>query len=249
MVSATERMRIYFLGADDPTCLEAFQHFPSAAIHPVPEDQEIVSRITGGDGLEIPRCLVWSLPMARGVAAHQRLRAGGVTIPTVALIDPTEAVPGPPAHSCETAFVMKPGSVPAIVDRVWNALQLDTALMPARRARIRFQLQLTTLSHREAEVLELLITGRSTKEIGSELYIGTQTVLKHRSSILKKLGVRNDVELALKLRQHRDASTCLKACELGLPSGTVGTAATGNAPCGPVSLSVNETFRFPRESA
>lgn len=249
MVSAKERMRIYFLGGDDSTCLEAFQHFPAAAVHPVGEDQELVSRIAGADDLEIPRCLVWSLPLARGVAAHQRLRAGGVTIPTVALIDPAEAGQGPPAHSCETAFVMKPGTVPAVVDRVWNALQIDTALMPARRTRTRFQLQLSTLSLREAEVLELLITGRSTKEIGSELYIGTQTVLKHRAAVLKKLGVRNDVELALKLRQHRDAPTCLKTCEFGLPLSPGATATAAMPPCGTVPLTVPESLQLPRESA
>jgi len=217
MVSPKERMRIYFLGADDGACSEAFQHFPAAAVHPVPDDQLLASQIGRPDDLEIPRCLVWSLPLMRGLAAHRRLRADGIAIPTVALIDPGETAAGTQPHSCETTFVLRPGHVPTLIEHVWNALQLDTTLIPARRLRARFQLQLSTLSEREREVLELLITGRSTKEIGSGLFIGTQTVLKHRASILKKLGVRNDVELALKVRQHRDAPACLKTCELGRP--------------------------------
>jgi ATP/maltotriose-dependent transcriptional regulator MalT len=47
------------------------------------------------------------------------------------------------------------------------------------------------LSSRELEVLQLLVEGRSNKEIGDDLYISPRTVMQHVSSILRKLDVEN----------------------------------------------------------
>lgn len=54
--------------------------------------------------------------------------------------------------------------------------------------------------------MELLIRARNSKEIASVLGIGVQTVLKHRAHVLRKLDVRNDVELALAVTSLRIAS-------------------------------------------
>lgn len=51
------------------------------------------------------------------------------------------------------------------------------------------------LTKKEAEILELLSKGLTTKEIATKLYISTRTVETHRSNMLKKLEVKNTVEL------------------------------------------------------
>ncbi|GGF78353.1 response regulator [Wenyingzhuangia marina] len=51
------------------------------------------------------------------------------------------------------------------------------------------------LTKKESEILELLSKGLTTKEIASKLYISTRTVETHRSNMLKKLEVKNTVEL------------------------------------------------------
>ena len=51
------------------------------------------------------------------------------------------------------------------------------------------------LSTREREVLHLIAEGLSAKEIGSELSISTKTVEAHRTSLMRKLGVRKATEL------------------------------------------------------
>ena len=51
------------------------------------------------------------------------------------------------------------------------------------------------LTKKELEILELLSKGLTTKEIASKLYISTRTVETHRSNMLKKLEVKNTVEL------------------------------------------------------
>ena len=52
------------------------------------------------------------------------------------------------------------------------------------------------LSPREAEVLRLLVLGRSDDEIASVLFIGRRTAQTHVASILKKLQVSNRTEAA-----------------------------------------------------
>lgn len=55
------------------------------------------------------------------------------------------------------------------------------------------------LTRRQREVSDLLARGWNNKEIGNKLGISRRTVEDHRSDILKKLGVRNVVELTRKM--------------------------------------------------
>ncbi len=50
------------------------------------------------------------------------------------------------------------------------------------------------LSRRERDVLALLATGATNREIAAQLYLGPDTVKKHASSLYRKLGVRNRTE-------------------------------------------------------
>ena len=51
------------------------------------------------------------------------------------------------------------------------------------------------LTKREHEVLELITQAKNNKEIAKELYISDQTVGVHRKNIMRKLGVRNTINL------------------------------------------------------
>ncbi len=50
------------------------------------------------------------------------------------------------------------------------------------------------LSEREAEVLRLVATGRSNREIGARLFISQNTVANHVRAILRKTGCANRTE-------------------------------------------------------
>ncbi len=53
------------------------------------------------------------------------------------------------------------------------------------------------LSERETEVLRLLASGMSTKEIAEELHISTNTVITHRKNLSAKTGIRSVSGLAI----------------------------------------------------
>ena len=52
------------------------------------------------------------------------------------------------------------------------------------------------LSDREREVLALLCTGATNREIAAAMDVGTETVKKHAGALYRKLGVRNRTEAA-----------------------------------------------------
>ena len=55
---------------------------------------------------------------------------------------------------------------------------------------------------REKEVLEMLVRGRSNKEIGATLGIEVRTVKAHVAKLLRKIGVQNRVELSIHAVTH-----------------------------------------------
>jgi LuxR family maltose regulon positive regulatory protein len=58
-----------------------------------------------------------------------------------------------------------------------------------------------TLSEREQEVLRLLAAGKQNQEIADELYVTRDTVKKHVTHILDKLGASNRTQATLRARE------------------------------------------------
>jgi len=59
-----------------------------------------------------------------------------------------------------------------------------------------------TFTDREKEVLELLVAGRSNKEIGSALTIEERTVKAHVAKLMRKVGVQNRIALSVHAITH-----------------------------------------------
>lgn len=60
----------------------------------------------------------------------------------------------------------------------------------------------SVLSSREREILHLIADGLSAKEIATNLKISTKTVEAHRTSLMRKLGVRKATELVRYAMRH-----------------------------------------------
>lgn len=65
------------------------------------------------------------------------------------------------------------------------------------------------LTPREAEVVGLVMRGFSNKEIEAKLFISLETVKKHLSSIYRKLGVRNRLQLSLLMQKAPEGAALL----------------------------------------
>lgn len=54
---------------------------------------------------------------------------------------------------------------------------------------------LPLITKREIDVLKLIAEGKSTHEIGQQLFISDETVKTHRKNLLRKLGASNGASL------------------------------------------------------
>src|SRR5579872_3350438 len=59
-----------------------------------------------------------------------------------------------------------------------------------------------TFTDREKEVLEMLVAGRSNKEIGGQLGIEERTVKAHVAKLMRKVGVQNRIALSVHAITH-----------------------------------------------
>lgn len=96
-----------------------------------------------------------------------------------------------------SAYVLKTDSRHELVTAIAAVLQDNrffTTAIPASRleamlARNRLSKTPSRLTRREQEIVKLLTTGRSNKEVAADLNISLRTVEKHRANIMHKLHV------------------------------------------------------------
>ena len=111
-------------------------------------------------------------------------------------------------------YLLKDVPSEKLVEAIRAAAQGQTFLQPSVAAKVvaeftRLSTAPTTaaqplvepLSERELEILRLIATGASNKEIAGELFITEGTVKNHVTNILGKLGVRDRTQAALKAKE------------------------------------------------
>jgi len=79
------------------------------------------------------------------------------------------------------------------VDKEWHDLAISLDVPAGREMNVTDRYG--KLTPREQDVMRLTAEGLTPKEIGTRLFISRKTVSNHRSSIVKKLGLKNTTEL------------------------------------------------------
>lgn len=93
-------------------------------------------------------------------------------------------------------FLEKPYSDNTLVDRIEQALAVETASRAQNAHSLERQARLASLSEREQEVMHRVAAGKLNKVIADELHIAVRTVEVHRARVFAKVGVRSAAELA-----------------------------------------------------
>lgn len=107
------------------------------------------------------------------------------------------------------AYVLKGVSARELVRVVRSTAKGDVYVSPALASEMLVSLTQTRaasplqeLTQREREILDLIGTGMTNREIGARIFLSEKTVKHYVSNILEKLRVRSRVEAALLAVQH-----------------------------------------------
>lgn len=147
---------------------------------------------------DAPSCLVLDvrLPGANGLDFQQALERAGIFIPIIFITahgDVPMASRALKAGAVE--FLMKPFQKDELLAAIHQALERD------RTQRIEYaefavlQSRFHELTSREREVLELVVSGLTNKEIGSKLGISEVTTKMHRGQVMRKMSAASLADL------------------------------------------------------
>lgn len=139
-------------------------------------------------------CLVVDvrMPEVSGFRLQEILRERGAAIPTVFVSAHGDIKMSVRAlQQGAMTFLEKPYEPQHLLDVVQEALSQARTLHDAEASRQRIISRLETLTHREHEVLVLVLEGAQSKIIASTLGISTRTVDVHRTRIREKSGAES----------------------------------------------------------
>lgn len=144
-------------------------------------------------------CILLDLRMGglSGLDVLDRLEAQGSILPVIVLTghgDVPLAVQSLKKGAVD--FVEKPFDSSDLVGRVEAALALEERRHADSATTRALERRLDSLSTREREVMDLMLTGLLNKQIADQMGIAIRTVEVHRAHVLEKFGVRSAVELA-----------------------------------------------------
>jgi two-component system response regulator DctR len=132
-----------------------------------------------------------------GIELQQAMTSRGIRLPIIfmtgygAIHESVQAI-----KAGAMDFMEKPVAPAALLRQVDEALYLDRVRWQWETDGLVLQSRFEGLSRREKEVVELVVEGRTNKEIGQVLSISYRTVEKYRAGAMVKLKVENAVELA-----------------------------------------------------
>jgi FixJ family two-component response regulator len=154
-----------------------------------------------------PGCLLLDvrMPGMSGLQLQDIMAERGLQLPVIIVTghgDVAMAVRAMKAGARD--FVEKPFNDQALLERVQEALEVDAAARRVAAERRAIAERVGTLTHREHQVLQAIVSGHANKQIAASLGISVKTVEIHRGRVMQKMRVRSVAELtALCLRGNQ----------------------------------------------
>lgn len=156
-----------------------------------------------------PGCLLLDLrlPGMDGLELQGELKRRGDGLPVIFITAYAEVATAVQAMKAGARdFLCKPVCERELLCAIRGAIDADRGRRARQEAARDAVRRLSLLSAREREVLDLVLEGRHSKDIGGRLAISARTVDVHRSNIIHKLGVTCLSDLYRLVRQA-DAGT------------------------------------------
>jgi two-component system response regulator FixJ len=146
-----------------------------------------------------PGCIVLDvrMPGLSGLELQQELLRRG-SAPPVVVVTAHGDVPVCAAAFRAGAFdfIEKPVNHQLLIGRIQRAIEQDAVRRHGMRQLAEVKTRIARLTPREREVMDMIASGLTLKQISQTLEISIQTASKHRARVLEKMEVPTDVALA-----------------------------------------------------
>jgi two-component system, LuxR family, response regulator FixJ len=159
---------------------------------------------------ECPGCLVLDVRLQHGsgLDLQDELRRRKVRLPIIVLTGHGNVPTSVRALQAGAVdFLQKPAPPKLLLERIRAALESDRRARALISARADVTGRLADLTPREREVMDLLVAGKTSKEMASAMQVSVRTVEGHRRMVLSKMNVSSAAQLVRTVLGAREAES------------------------------------------
>jgi len=198
-----------FLVDDQPALLKAISRLltlENIANETYSSAQEFID----SDNLNAQGCLILDLTMPdmSGMELYQTLLEQRCRLPVIFLTGHGTIETGVKAMKLGAAdFLTKPVQKEQLIAAIQYAFEKSRLVHESASKCNELSQRLASLTPRETDVLNRIITGRLNKQIAAELGTAEQTVKIHRARVMAKMKVRSLAELVRAMEEFKSVNT------------------------------------------
>lgn len=197
MTLSMDDLRIVYIVDDDPAVRQAVSIVARALgveVHAFAQAEDFLAawdETTAG-------CLVLDvrMPETSGIELQRTLNAAGVRIPTIMMsghADVRMAVEAM-SHGAFT-FLEKPFRMEELSTTIEKALAESQANIESVRVKVEIRSRLDSLTRKEREVLDLILKGKTNREMAEKLTLSLRAIEDRRSRVMKRMEMSSVVDL------------------------------------------------------
>jgi FixJ family two-component response regulator len=136
------------------------------------------------------------MPVISGIECQHRLEQLGCSMPIIFITGHGDVPTAVEAmkHGAEE-FIQKPYREQVLIDAIQKALQANIKNQEHLSKIKQTQDKLASLTNRETQILEGVVSGKANKVIAIDLHLSQRTIEIHRAHVMDKMGVKSLAEL------------------------------------------------------